>query len=425
MDSTQPASALPVGAAVVAPALRVVASPDPSFIGAALPRARSVILGRGEDAELRMDDARLSREHVRVRSFNTVSVEDLGSRNGLFVDGRRVESSELREGSVVRFGDTCAVVGLSGDRPSSAPLVGSSAAIASARAAIERIARSGLAVLITGETGTGKEVAARLVHERSGRSGAFVPVNCAAIAESTAESALFGHLKGAFTGAAAAREGLFQRADRGTLLLDEVGDLPMAVQAKLLRVLEDGVVTPLGGSRPRAVDVRILAATNRPVDGEDAAMRPDLLARLEEWPLVMPPLRERREDIPLLLAHLLASPVELAADAVEALLLHDWPDNVRGVRSLARRLDATRPSRVTLDELPEAVRARFLERRRSDGPIPPPPSAAAALTAAALADALRTSRGNVRQAAQALGVGRKTLYRRLQDWGIDPGEFRG
>ena len=283
-------------------------------------------------------------------------------------------------------------------------------------------------MLVTGETGTGKEVVAAELHRHSGRSGAFVPVNCAAIAPTLAESTLFGHVRGAFTGATTARDGLFVEAEKGTLFLDEIGELEPGLQAKLLRVLEDGRVTPLGGGSSRRVDVRVVAATNRAVREAGEGLRPDLVARLDEWPLALPPLRDRREDIALLLDHFAPGRV-VAADAVEALLLHDWPANVRELRNVARRLGLA-GERVTLEALPTALAGRFVARRAGRDAAPAAAAApdslpaAASLTREEAVSALRACGGNVSRAARKLSIGRKTLYRRIADWEIDVGALR-
>jgi len=210
------------------------------------------------------------------------------------------------------------------------------------------VAKTQARVLITGENGTGKELVARAIHRQSDRAGGpFVEVNCAAIPSELIESELFGHMKGSFTGAIADRVGKFEQANKGTLFLDEVGDMSLAAQAKVLRVLQDGVVTRIGGSKPIQVDVRVLAATNKKVEAEiaEGRFREDLFYRLNVVPLHVPPLRERREDVPLLVAHFRAqlSRVGVAArsvtdDAVAQLQQLDWPGNVRELRNTVERL---------------------------------------------------------------------------------------
>jgi two-component system nitrogen regulation response regulator NtrX len=228
-------------------------------------------------------------------------------------------------------------------------IVGRSAAIKQLIAQIERVGPTGARVLITGENGTGKELVARAIHKLSPRrDGAFVEVNCAAIPSELIESELFGHLKGSFTGAIADRAGKFEQAAGGMLFLDEVGDMSLSAQAKVLRVLEDGVVTRIGGAKPVSVDVRVIAATNKRLDEEIAAgrFREDLYYRLNVLPLAVPPLRERREDIPLLVEHfarLLSAregmaPRTIGDDAAARLAEREWPGNVRELRNTVERL---------------------------------------------------------------------------------------
>jgi two-component system nitrogen regulation response regulator NtrX len=228
-------------------------------------------------------------------------------------------------------------------------MVGRSYAIRALIDTIERVGPTPARVLITGENGTGKELVARAVHRLSTRAGAaFIEVNCAAIPGELIESELFGHMKGSFTGAVVDRAGKFELADGGTLFLDEIGDMSLAAQAKVLRVLEDGVVTRIGGAKPHAVDVRVIAATNKNLESEiaDGHFRQDLFYRLNVVPVSVPPLRDRREDIPALVQHFVAlltqregmAPRQIAPDAVERLTSYDWPGNVRELRNTIERL---------------------------------------------------------------------------------------
>src|SRR5205085_6277704 len=228
-------------------------------------------------------------------------------------------------------------------------IVGKSFAIRAVTDKIEKVARTPGRVLITGKNGTGKELVARAIHRNSTRAeGPFVEVNCAAIPAELIESELFGHMKGSFTGAIADRAGKFEQADGGTLFLDEVGDMSLAAQAKVLRVLQDGVVTRIGGAKQIEVDVRVLAATNKNLEAElaEGRFREDLFYRLNVVPIHVPPLRERREDIPLLIAHFVGqltgpaglAPRAISEDAVTRLGQLDWPGNVRELRNTIERL---------------------------------------------------------------------------------------
>src|SRR5579872_5437946 len=216
-------------------------------------------------------------------------------------------------------------------------------------AQVERVAASETRVCILGETGTGKELVARTIHERSARyGGAFVTLNCAAVPAELIESELFGHEKGSFTGAAARHIGKFEQADHGTIFLDEIGDMPLAMQAKLLRVLEEGEVERIGGDKPLRVDVRVVVATHRDLQARvrEEKFRQDLFHRIYVFPLVLPPLRERREDIPALIEHFAAQvcaqngwkPVPFSEEAIHALQTHAWPGNVRELRNMVERL---------------------------------------------------------------------------------------
>ncbi|MEL6215458.1 MAG: sigma-54 dependent transcriptional regulator, partial [Pseudomonadota bacterium] len=238
--------------------------------------------------------------------------------------------------------------------------IGLSEASNTVRQLIDQVAPSAATVLVTGESGTGKEVVARLLHENSGRTGEFVAVNCGAIPQDLLESELFGHEKGAFTGASALRKGRFEQADHGTLFLDEIGDMPMAAQTRLLRVLQDGEYTTVGGRTPLQTDVRIVAATHRDLRQliAQGLFREDLYYRLNVVPLRMPALRERLEDIPDLVTHFLRRGVKtglpsrsLAPDAMHRLKRYDWPGNVRELENLVNRLMALNAHDVISEDI--------------------------------------------------------------------------
>jgi transcriptional regulator with PAS, ATPase and Fis domain len=317
-------------------------------------------------------------------------------------------------------------------------LVGVSLAMSELRARIARVAPESVLVLLCGETGTGKEVVAQALHQCSDRLGELVAINCAAIPGGLAEGQLFGNTQGAFTGAQA-RQGAFRCADRGTLFLDEIGDMPLELQAKLLRVLEDRVVTPVGSDRALPVDVRIVAAThhNLETDVDKGTFRSDLHARLAQIQIDMPPLRARREDILLLLEHKSPGVARtLTPDLVQDLLLYDWPQNVREVRSVAERLridgvtdslrerlrSRTAQPSVQIQakgEEPDAHAPRSPEPRKTPRSYPLPIPSKEQLTAL-----LRQHQGVVQYVAEELKCSRRQARRWMETCGLDPEKFR-
>ena len=312
-------------------------------------------------------------------------------------------------------------------------LVGDSAALTLLREQIATAAPSNGRVLILGENGTGKELVARSIHALSHRrTGPFVEVNCAAIPEELIESELFGHVRGAFTGAVAERRGKFELAHGGTIFLDEIGDMSLKTQAKVLRVLQEQVMEPVGGSRRIRVDTRVLAATNKDLPSEIRAgrFREDLFFRLNVVPITVAPLRNRRDDIPRLASHFMAvlareygrRPKTFDADAVAVLQAYDWPGNVRELRNVVERLMIMVPGgRVTAADLPLVASGRL--------PVPDVPEAAFALLHDARDDferryilqALARQRGHISRTAEVLGVERSNLYRKMRSLGIPVG----
>jgi DNA-binding NtrC family response regulator len=290
---------------------------------------------------------------------------------------------------------------------------------------IERLQQFGkTTVLITGESGTGKELVARALHHHSPRTGGpFVAVNCVAVPGELAESLFFGHLKGSFTGATSDRKGYFELADGGTLFLDEIGDMPLVLQAKLLRVLEDGEVTPVGSNTSRPVDVRVVAATNADLAAKIAAgsFRQDLYFRLARYALELPPLRERHEDVPLLASHFLAvfatemgrTPPALTREAKIALSAHAWPGNVRELKNVMERaLIMSGGQAVGVEHLQLMPIARG-EPARLTAPVGDLPLNLERAEQALIQRALEESGGNVAEAARKLGVNRSRIYRRF------------
>ena len=306
-------------------------------------------MGSAPGAEIRIADREVSRLHAELEPTDRGTwVRDLGSRNGTFVANLQVTAALLPDGARLRLGGTELLLRCPREaipvelwpRQSFGGLMGTSPAMREVFAHMARIAQSDAAVLILGETGTGKELAARAIHDASARaSGPFAIVDCAALAGSLIEAELFGHARGAFTGAVGARAGSFEAAHGGTIFLDEVGELPLDLQPKLLRVLESRTVKRLGEGEHRPIDVRLVAATHRDLRRmvNAGAFREDLYFRIAVLPLVLPPLRARKGDVPLLFRHFLGNrrPVEPVADAdLEAL---PWLGNVRELRNFVER----------------------------------------------------------------------------------------
>ncbi|MBX3232849.1 MAG: sigma 54-interacting transcriptional regulator [Labilithrix sp.] len=295
-------------------------------------------------------------------------------------------------------------------------ILGKSAAIQRALGEVRKVAPTTAAVLITGETGTGKELFARAVHEGSPRARApLVRVSCAALPPTLIESELFGHEKGAFTGAVARRIGRFELAHGGTLFLDEVGELPLEAQAKLLRVLQEHEIDRVGGTRPIPVDVRIVAATNRDLaaDVKAGRFRSDLYFRLAVFPLVVPPLRDRKDDIPLLAAAACPKPID--DDAMAYLEAYDWPGNVRELQNVLERAAILARDRVRLADLPELTTAPPPSTTAGDAPLK---ERVNAFERSILEDALRRADGNQSEAARLLRTSRATLQYRLKTLGM-------
>ena len=311
-------------------------------------------------------------------------------------------------------------------------IVGRSYAIKALLDKIEKVAPSPARVLITGENGTGKELVARAVHRLSGRAeGAFIEVNCAAIPSELIESELFGHMKGSFTGAVQDRAGKFELANHGTLFLDEIGDMSLAAQAKVLRVLEDGVVTRIGGSKPISVDVRVLAATNKDLEHEiaEGKFREDLYYRLNVVPVSVPPLRDRREDIPQLVAHFAdrltrnegVPPRGLADESVQRLTEYDWPGNVRELRNTVERLLilASGP-RITAADVERLVGKRAAEQTSLGSLVECRTfeEFKDAAERAFLLAKLREANWNVSETARLLDMPRSNLYKKIERYGL-------
>jgi two-component system, NtrC family, nitrogen regulation response regulator NtrX len=315
-------------------------------------------------------------------------------------------------------------------------MVGSSPAMAELREQIRIVAPTRASVLITGENGTGKELVARAIHGASKRrEGPFVEVNCAAIPEDLIESELFGHEKGAFTGAAARRRGKFDLADGGTLFLDEIGDMSLKTQAKILRVLQEMRFERVGGSRSRQVDVRVIAATNKELESEirEGRFREDLYFRLNVIPFVVPPLRERREDIRALVEHFLRlfcaeekrEPVGLVPSVMELLECYDWPGNVRELKNTTERMVILcRADELSVCDVPPGIRAAAARQREDSGPAAEEEGlglkeARRGFERRYILQSLQANAWNVPQTADKLGVDKSSLYKKMKELEIE------
>lgn len=408
-----------------------------------------ITLGRSPDIDVvSVFHPTISRRHASIQACagGVLGLEDLRSRNGSKVNGQQPASAAaLSPQCVVRLGDVLGVVteAPTGEFGADPVLPGAGPSMERLRTLLARAALDPAPVLITGETGTGKERVALEVHRRSGRPGAFVALNCAELSPQLIESQLFGHERGAFTGASSAQAGLFVAAHGGTLFLDELGELPLELQPKLLRALQEGEVRPVGGVHGRKVNVRLVAATNRdlPELVERNAFRRDLYARLALWELKLPPLRQRRQDILPWVRLLLGAwnqergthaALSFLPDAAERILLHDWLDNLRGVDRLVHRLASFSPSapigltalRDAMPELAPDSQASLAPRAREVPGETTPPQ-----TESALASGQRPSREellgvytgaafSVRATAKHFGKDRRQIYRWLDAYGI-------
>jgi len=419
--------------------LRVLYGPE---AGTEIPiPAVGVVVGADPAADVVVKDPAVSRRHMSVRgSGSGFEVSDLGSRNGTFLDSVAITKATVPVGAVLRVGATLLQLVPAEDAlpipPSTASsfgsMVGSSPAMKQIYAILERGSLSNAPILLLGESGTGKELAARAVHDASPRkAGPFVIFDCGASSENLIESDLFGHKKGAFTGAQEDRTGAFERAHGGTLFLDEIGDLPLALQPKLLRMLESGEAMALGGKGHARFDVRIVAAThhNLAESVTRGAFRGDLYYRLAVVEVHMPPLRQRVEDIEALVAGFLNREgrdigASLKGKNLDRLLAYAWPGNVRELRNVIARAIALSPPGTSFAEMPillagSAAAAVDSPTTRADKPYH---DAKAELLARFereyLADLLARANGNVSQAARNAGVGRKLLYSMLSRTGL-------
>jgi len=396
----------------------VVAFWDGGHVALDLPASGALTLGRGETSDVRLAHSTVSRAHAVLHVTPHLAIEDLGSQNGTRVNGARVEPHTrvpVDPGSAFEVGSVMVVVQSPNTTAETRATSGDDTML-SAVSLADRVAPSQITVLLLGETGVGKGVLAERIHAKSSRAKRpFLPINCAALAETLLESELFGHEKGAFTGAVASKAGLIESAQGGTVFLDEVGDLAPATQVKLLRMLENREVLRLGARRTTAIDVRFIAATNRDLPNLVATgeFRQDLYFRLNGISLTVPPLRSRPREIDALASRFIeeaartaGQPVPtLSPPALAALHAHSWPGNVRELRNVLERA-------VVLTR--GVIEPRHL-MLSPDSPPAAPPRGDDASERAKIMDALARAAGNQTKAAALLNMPRRTFLRRLDE----------
>jgi transcriptional regulator with AAA-type ATPase domain len=393
---------------------------------------RTANVATGSALDLKLADERMSTVHSRLTlAGGTAILEDAGSKNGTVVNGQPCSRSELADGDVIEMGHTFFVyrARVSPELPGGparmgvpllATFVGS---FARQLEMLARVAPSGLPVIALGETGTGKEVLARGVHAASGRTGAFIAVNCGAIPATLVESELFGSKKGAFTGAVADRPGLVRSADGGTLFLDEIAELPLPAQVALLRVIQEREVMAVGDARATPVDVRIIAATHQPLDrlADSGEFRADLYGRLSGMTVRLPALRDRRDDFGLILANVLAAlgspyPVRFTRRAARALFAYAFPRNIRELEKvIGLAATVAGDAEIDLAHLPDeivAAPAKAAERAAA-------PDLTDEARKAMLIQLLTTHRGRISAVARAMGKARMQIHRWIERYGID------
>ena len=421
-----------LGAQEAAPKRRLVALWEGGYREFVLPERGELDLGRSQACQLRIDHPSVSRRHVVWHAGDPDAVEDCGSSNGTRLNGVRMTAGvrvPVRPGDSIEIGHVLLV--LQGGRTGGRETAAATDSMERVNRLVELSAPTTMTVLLLGETGVGKDVVAERIHALSSRrQAAFVRLNCAALPESLLESELFGHEKGAFTGASQARSGLLESAAGGTVFLDEIGELPLALQPKLLVALERREILPVGSTRARAIDVRFIAATNQDLEARVATgeFRRDLLYRLNGVTIRIPPLRERAGEIEGLARTFVhgaceqagRAPIPIAPEALAALTRRSYPGNIRELRSLVERATAFATGGV----LDAATLELALAAGADEGKSVPPPGArdlrteVESLERQRIFDALERTGGNQTKAATLLGMPRRTLVDKLSRYGM-------
>ena len=399
---------------------------------------RPLRLGTGKDADIVLEDPYISSTHAELRvEEGRCLVRDLESRNGVFIGGQKVTEAEVPPGSTVVLGQTGVVIsstreqatneGSPSFKATGSQLIGSSGKMQEVGRMIQRMAPHDAPVLIMGETGTGKEVVARQLATLGARAlHPFIPINCGGLARNLMESELFGHEKGAFTGAVNQKRGAFEEADGGTLFLDEVGELPLDMQPQLLRALENKEIRRVGSTRNFKVNVRLIAATNRALEKEvmEGRFREDLFHRLHVLTLTLPPLRERGSDVDELITHFLKAlvpggeEVEVVGEALQKLRAYRWPGNIRELRNVLQRA-------VLLRRFPDRIEAEDIQfmpstlSTRAESLSAMGTRTLAELERDAIIAEMARHNGNKREVAEALGVSRSTVHRKIEEYQIE------
>jgi two-component system, NtrC family, response regulator AtoC len=454
VDSTLVSTGRAADGGIAVPPRRLMVGTGQNVVTHLVPDEGILTVGRAPEAAVRVEDPSVSRLHIRIHMGDVPKVEDLGSANGTRIAGARLHPNELTPlppGQVVELGNSWVMIANSTQTASttraaeppeiSSPgderdgLVVKDPAMRNLHRMIERVALGDISVLLYGETGVGKEVFARRIHAISPRADKpFLGLNCAALAATLLESELFGYERGAFTGAVQTKPGLLETAQGGTLLLDEIGEMPLNIQVKLLRVLEERQVLRIGGTRPRPIDVRLLSATNRHLESaiEDGTFRRDLFFRLNGITLEIPPLRDRPSEIEPLarrFAEVAArrmgatSRPEIETVVWERLLRYQWPGNIRQLRNVMERaVVLSDGGPITIDDFPVDTYVGPAPRAPVAKPTFPKPAGAEPEDDDAerrrIAAALESCAGNQTRAAELLGISRRTLVSRLAEYNM-------